>query len=272
MAKKVTTIQTPIDAHETFVSIRKSFSEGADVTEKLKSLYALQQIDSELDKIYQLRGELPAEVAALEDKIAELNGKAANISASVMECEKRIAEYQLQDKICQDQAAKYQAQIDAGVENSREYDSLCKEIENQSLLSQVARKKIGENEEAIESYKQDIEAITAKIAVKKEDLEAKHVELDSIATSTAKQEEKLLAKRKECSEKVDARTMSAYERIRKSVHNHIAVAAVYSVNGRGACGGCHCEIAPQRLIDIAEGKKMVICEYCGRILVSPEED
>lgn len=266
MAKKLTTVQTPIDAHETFVSIRKSFSEG-DVTLKLKSLYDLQQIDSELDKIYQLRGELPAEVEALEAKIAELNGKAANVAESITDAEKRIAEYKIQYRICKDQAEKYQAQMDGGVTNSREYDSLSKEIENQDLLAQVAMKKIGENEEFIEVRKGDLDAIDQKIEVRKADLEAKYVELESISASTAKQEEKLLARRKECADKVDARTMSAYERIRKSVRNHIAVAAVYNGN---ACGGCHSEIAPQKLIDIAAGKKLIICEYCGRILVSPE--
>lgn len=266
MAKKLTTVQVPIDAHETFVSIRKSFSEG-DVTVKLKSLYDLQQIDSELDKIYQLRGELPAEVEALESKIAELNGKAANVAAAITDAEKRISEFKQQYAVCKDQAEKYQAQMDQGVTNSREYDSLSKEIENQDLLAQVALKKIGENEEFIEARKADLDSIDEKIDVRKQDLDAKHVELESIAASTAKQEEKLLARRKECADKVDARTMSAYERIRKSVRNHIAVATIYNQN---ACGGCHSEIAPQRLIDIAAGKKLVICEYCGRILVSPE--
>lgn len=269
MAKKATTVQTPIDAHETFVSIRKSFADGADVTLKLKSLYDLQQIDTELDKIYQLRGELPAEVEALENKVAELNGKAANLAENITACEKRIAEYKQQNTACQDQMAKYQAQMDAGVENSREYDSLSKEIENQDLLSQVALKKIGENEDAIAQYQQDIDALNAKIEVRRDDLKAKHEELEAIATSTAKQEEKLMARRSECADRIDARTMSAYERIRKSVRNHIAVAAVYNGN---ACGGCHAEIAPQRLIDIESGKKLIICEYCGRILVRPEEE
>lgn len=267
MAKKATTVQTPIDAHETFVSIRKSFADGADVALKLKSLYGLQQIDSELDRIYQLRGELPAEVEALEARIAELNGKAANISASVTECQKRISEYRQQYKVCQDQSAKYQAQMDKGVENSREYDSLSKEIENQDLLAQVALKRIGENEDEIAKHQQDLDEISAKIEVRKDDLKAKNEELEAIATSTAQQEEKLLVRRKECADKIDARTMSAYERIRKSVRNHIAVASVYNGN---ACGGCHAEIAPQRLIDIDGGKKLVICEYCGRILVNPE--
>ena len=269
MAKRTTTVTTPIDAHETFVSIRKSFADGADVTLKLKSLYDLQQIDTELDKIYQLRGELPAEVEALENKIAELNGKAAKVSESITDCEKRIGEYKQQYKACQDQSAKYQAQMDKGVENSREYDSLSKEIENQDLLAQVALKRIGENGDAIAQYQEDLAAISEKIAIRREDLKAKHEELEAIAASTAKQEEKLMTKRKECADKIDARTMSAYERIRKSVRNHIAVAAVYNGN---ACGGCHAAIAPQRLIDIAGAKKLIICEYCGRILVNPETE
>lgn len=266
MAKKINNVQVPIDAHETFVSIRKTFSEG-DVTLKLRSLYDLQQIDQELDKIYQLRGELPAEVEALEEKIAELNGKAAGVAGAITDAEKRIAEYRIQYTVSKEQAQKYQAQMDGGVTNSREYDSLSKEIENQDLLAQVAMKKIGENEEYIEARKADLDAIGQKIEVRTADLDAKHAELESIAASTAKQEEKLLARRSECADKVDARTMSAYERIRKSVRNHIAVASVYNEN---ACGGCHSEIAPQKLIDIAAGKKLIICEYCGRILVSPD--
>jgi len=265
MAKKVTNTQAPIDAHETFVSIRKSFSEG-DVAEKLQALCALQQVDSELDKIYQLRGELPAEVEALEAKISELCGKAAHISETITDSEKKIGEYKQQQKACQDMMAKYQAQMDEGVQNSREFDSLSKEIENQDLLAQIALKRIGENEALIEQKKQDLEAVKEKIEIRKEDLKAKNEELQMIAASTEKQEEKLMAKRAQNAEKIDARTMSAYERIRRSVHNHIAVASVYNGN---ACGGCHSEIAPQRLIDIADGKRLIICEYCGRILVNP---
>ena len=265
MAKKITAVkEVPIDAHETFVSIRKTFAGGADVTEKLRSLYTLQQIDSELDKIYQLRGELPAEVAALENELAELGTKAENIKNAIAEGNKKIAELKVQQQQCDDQAAKYQSQIDAGVENNREYDSLCKEVENQRLLAQVAQKRAGEAEEYIAQKQVELEAVEARTLVRNDDLKAKHEELDTIAVSTAKQEEKLLSKRKECSENIDARAMSAYEHIRKSVHNHIAVAAVFN----DACGGCHCAVAPQRLIDIDSGKKLVICEYCGRILVS----
>jgi len=267
MATKATNVKVaPMDAHETFVSIRKTFAEGGSVTEKLKSLYALQAIDSELDGIYQLRGELPAEVEALESKIAELNGKVDNINATIEDCVKKIAEFKIQRQQYTDQAAKYQSQIDGGVTNSREYDSLCKEVEHNELLVQVADKRIGENEELIAQKQQDLEAVNQKIEIRKDDLKAKLEELEVISASTAKDEEKLLASRKACSEKIDARTMSAYERIRKSVKNHIAVAKIY----QDACGGCHCSIAPQKIIDINGGKKLVICEYCGRILVSED--
>jgi len=264
--KKVTQAPVRIDEHETFVSIRKAFTESGDIQEKLKALYDLQQIDSELDGIYQLRGELPVEVEALENKIAELGGKAANIAQEITDCEKKIGELKQQEIVCNDQIEKYKARLE-GVENSREYDSLSKEVENQDLLAQVARKRIGEAEEEIVAKNEDLKIVNDKIAVRKEDLVAKKQELETIAASTAKQEEKLLARRATSAATIDARTMSAYERIRKSVKNHIAVAAVYNEN---ACGGCHSAIAPQRLIDIKGGKKMVICEYCGRILVCPE--
>lgn len=266
MAKKLSNVNVPIDARETFVSIRKTFSEG-DVALKLRSLYNLQQIDTELDKIYQLRGELPVEVEALEGKIAELNGKAANVAEEITRAEKTIQELKQRYTYCKEKAEKYQAQLDGGVSNSREYDSLTKEIEDHDLWAQVAMKEIGKNQETIAACQQQIDEIDKKIEVRREDLKAKNEELEGIASSTAKQEEKLLARRKECADKVDARTMSAYERIRKSVRNHIAVAAVYNGN---ACGGCHSAIAPQKLIDISAGKKLIICEYCGRILVSPD--
>lgn len=276
MAKKATTVQTPGDSRETFVSIRKSFAESGDIKEKLQTLYDLQLIDTELDKIYQLRGELPAEVEALEAKIAELNGKAANVSQEIMDCEKKVAELKQQYAQNQDMKAKYEAQMESGVENSRQFDSLSKEIENQDLLGQVALKRVGETEDVIEGLKQDLEAIAQKIAVRTDDLAAKKEELDTIATSTAKQEEKLMARRQECADKIDARTMSAYERIRKSVRNHIAIAAAYyepNKASEASCGGCYSKIPPQRLIDVQNGKKLIICEYCGRILVdAPKEE
>ena len=267
MAKKTMKIETPIDQRETFVSIQKTFADSdLSVAEKLKTLYALQQADTEIDKILQLRGELPVEVENLENEIAELKAKAARVAEQIEEYNKFIAENKINITECEAQIEKYKSQLD-NISNSREYDSLNKEIENQDLLRQIAEKHIGEAKERILDKKNDLEVIKEKIAVRTDDLAAKKEELETIVESTSKEEEVLRAKRNECAEKIDARTMSAYERIRMSCNNHLAVVTVF--NG-DSCGGCFNTIAPQRRIDIASNKKMIICEHCGRILVNPD--
>ena len=267
MAKKTKKIETPIDQRETFVSIQKSFADSdLSVEEKLKTLYELQQADTEIDKILQLRGELPLEVEALENEIAELKAKTARINEQIDDAGKRVAEYKHNIVECDAQLEKYKAQVD-NVANSREYDSLNKEIENQGLLREIAEKNIYEAKEFVVSRKQDLDAVKEKISVKNEDLKAKKEELATIIESTSKEEEKLRAVRQGCAEKIDPRTMSAYERIRNSCNNHLAVVSVFNGN---ACGGCFNTIPPQRLIDIASNKKMIVCEYCGRILVNPD--
>jgi DNA polymerase III alpha subunit len=166
---------------------------------------------------------------------------------------------------CDAQIEKYQQQLN-DVANSREYDSINKEIENQDLLRQIAQKTIMDTRVAITRKKEDIEVIKDRIAIRNEDLAAKKEELATIVESTAKEEKKLEAVRDECAKKIDARTMSAYDRIRASVHNHLAVVSVY--NG-DSCGGCFNTITPQRLVDIASNSKLIICEHCGRIIVNP---
>ena len=267
MAKKTKKIETPIDKRETFVSIQKSFADSdLSVGEKLKTLYALQQADTAIDKILQLRGELPLEVENLENEIADLKAKAARTSDLIDEYNKFIAENKLSITECEDQIEKYKSQLE-NVANSREYDSLNKEIENQGLLKMIAEKHIGEAKERILEKKTDLEIINEKIAVRTDDLAAKQQELATIVESTAKEEEVLRANREACAAKIDARTMSAYEHIRQSNSNHLAVVSVF--NG-DSCGGCFNTIAPQRLIDIAANRKMIVCEYCGRILVNPD--
>ena len=267
MAKKTKKIETPIDQRETFVSIQKSFADSdLSVEEKLKTLYALQQADTEIDKILQLRGELPLEVEALENEISELKGKSANIAAQIDGQNDKIAESKHNIVECDAQLEKYKAQLD-NVSNSREYDSLNKEIENQELLKAIAQKNIDESKNEIAARKVEMEAVKEKLDVKNEDLKAKNAELSTIVESTAAEEARLREKRALCAEKIDARTMSAYERIRNSCHNHLAVVSVF--NG-DSCGGCFNSIPPQRLIDISTNKKMIICEYCGRILVNPD--
>ena len=267
MAKKTKKFETPIDQRETFVSIQKSFADSdLSVAEKLKTLYVLQQADTEIDKILQLRGELPVEVENLENEIADLNMKVARISEHIEEMTKYIAENKLSITECDAQIEKYKGQLD-NISNSREYDSLNKEIENQGLLRQIAEKHIGEAKERIFDKKNDLEVVKEKINVRSEDLAAKKEELATIVEATSKDEERLRANREACAAKIDARTMSAYDRIRESCNNHLAVVSVF--NG-DSCGGCFNTIAPQRLIDIASNRKMIICEHCGRILVNPD--
>jgi predicted nucleic acid-binding Zn-ribbon protein len=267
MAKKTQKIETPIDQRETFVSIQKSFADSdLTVAEKLKTLYVLQQADTEIDKILQLRGELPMEVEALETELVELNAKAERVSELIEGYTRSIADNKLNITECDDQIEKYKAQLDK-VSNSREFDSLNKEIENVGLLRQIAEKNISEIKERIFDKKNELEVVKEKIAVRNDDLKAKKDELANIVESTAKEEAVLRADRDECAAKIDERTMSAYEHIRESSNNHLAVVSVF--NG-DSCGGCFNAIAPQRLIDIASNRKMIICEYCGRILVNPD--
>ncbi|MBR5013964.1 MAG: hypothetical protein IKY16_05090 [Bacteroidales bacterium] len=267
MAKKTKKIETPIDQRETFVSIQKTFADSdLSVSEKLQTLYALQQADTAIDKILQLRGELPMEVEALEREIEELKAKSVRIAEMIDEFGKFITENKLGITECDAQIEKYRSQLE-NVANSREYDSLNKEIENQGLLRQIAEKHIAEAKERIFDKKNELEVVKEKLAVRAEDLKAKNEELSTIVEATSKEEALLRANREACAAKIDERTMSAYDHIRQSCNNHLAVVSVF--NG-DSCGGCFNTIAPQRLIDIASNKRMIICEYCGRILVNPD--
>ena len=264
MAKKITKIETPIDQRETFVSLQKNFADSnLSVEEKLKVLIELQEADSAIDKIVQLRGELPGEVATLEEEIAALKEKAAQQGALIEAYNRNIAEFKQGIVEDQDAIMRYQKQLE-GIQNSREYDSLSKEIENQQLEQQIKEKKIGELRYQIEEITDSMDALKDRISIRTEDLEAKKQELALIVESTAKEEKVLQERRAKCAEKIEERTMSAYERIRASVNNHLAVVRVFNGN---ACGGCFNTITPQRLVEIASQKKLVICEHCGRILI-----
>ena len=223
MAKKTKKFETPIDNRETFVSIQKSFADSdLSVSEKLQTLYALQQADTAIDKILQLRGELPMEVEQLETEIAELKAKATRLAEMIEEFNAFINANKINMAECDDQIAKYKAQIE-NVANSREYDSLNKEIENQGLLRQIAEKHIGEAKERIYDKKNELEVVNEKIEVRTEDLKAKQEELANIVESTSKEEELLRANRDACAAKIDERTMSAYDHILQSCNNHLAV-------------------------------------------------
>ena len=263
-AKKV---EAPIDNRETFVSLQKSFADSdMPVEEKLKTLYQLQAADSEIDKIIQLRGELPAEVAALEEEISTLKERSAALSALVDQLNRNIADAKLSISEHESIIEKYQRQLET-ITNSREYDSLNKEIENQELLRQIEEKTIGDTRFEIGNKKAEQDEIKDRLAIRMEDLKAKKEELENIVEETAKEEAVLRARREECAAKIDARTMSAYERIRESVHDHLAVVGIY--NG-DSCGGCFNTITPQRRVEIASNRKLIICEHCGRIIINPD--
>lgn len=270
MAEKNSTkkVQTPIDERETFVSLQKNFAEsGLSVEEKLQVLYELQLTDNEIEQIKQLRGELPEEVAALQAEVENYTAKIAHLDELIEEFTNSIALKKDEIVELDAESVKYQQQLE-NISNSREYDSIRKELENTDLLRQIAEKNIGEARIAIAEKKEVIAEISERIAIREQDLAAKQAELDGIVESTATQEEALLARRNALVEKIDdARTISAYDRIRNSTKNHLAVVGVYN---QDSCGGCFNTITPQRLVDIATGKKLVICEHCGRILVSTD--
>lgn len=267
MTKKIKQVETPIDQRETFVSLQKTFGDSdLSISEKLKVLYDLQEADVAIDKILQLRGELPEEVAALESEIAGYEAKVEatrdmveKMTASIAASKQNIADLDVE-------IMRYQKQLE-NIANSREYDSINKEIENQGYLRQISEKNINETRAAIAEKNEDIEELLKRIEFRTEDLKVKKEELENIVEATSADEKTLNAKREECASKIDARTMSAYDRIRNSVHNRLAVVSVY--NG-DSCGGCFNTITPQRILEIASNKKLIICEHCGRIIVNPD--
>ena len=261
--KKTTKAPTPVDERETFVSLQKNFADSEQSTqEKLKVLFELQAADIAIDDLIHLRGELPAEVAILEEELSGLKAKSERIGQMIEGYNQTIEAANKQ----------YRAQLE-NISNSREFDSINKELENQGLLRAIAEKNIGEARQAIEDRKIDRERLADRILIREEDLKAKQEELATIVESTAKEEKALRAKRDACAAKIDERTLSAYERIRANAHNHLAV-VTFAKNSQGeysdACGGCFHIITPQRKIDISTGKKLVICEHCGRIIVNPD--
>ena len=235
------------------------------VEEKLRNLYKLQLIDSEIDRIKIMRGELPLEV---RDSEAELDGLATRINkldADLAQLSKMISDEK--NAIIDSNALikKYTEQQN-NVRNNREYDSLSKEIEFQTLCVTGSEKKISEYEKEIELKTEKINTAKEYFDEKKKDLDIKKAELDDIIEETRKDEENLLAQREEYLQKTEARLVYAYNRIRNNVRNKLAVVTVE----RDACGGCFNKIPPQRQLEIKTNKKIIPCEYCGRILVDSE--
>lgn len=238
-----------------------------DVTieEKLRALLKLQLADSEIDKIRILRGELPLEVQDLEDEIEGLDTRIKNYFTDIEEFESGLSENKQKIKECEEKIKKYSDQ-QKNVRNNREYDSLSKEIEFQTLEIELCKKHITEFETLIADKNVMIETAKKEYEERLGDLKHKKQELDEIITENQKEEEDLLQESARISKDIEKRLLSAYRRIRKNARNGLAVVSIE----RNACGGCFNKIPPQRQLDIRTRKKIIVCEYCGRILVDQD--
>lgn len=235
------------------------------VEQKLKALYQLQTMLSEIDKIKTLRGELPLEVQDLEDEIEGLTHRMGKYEEEINALKTDIDAKK--GKIAEAQAAveRYKEQLN-DVKNNREYDMLSKEIEFQSLEIELQNKRIGEAQRSIEAKKVDIDACNGTLQERRADLEVKKSELDEIISETKTEEEKLREKAKGLEMTIEPRLLTAFKRIRKNSRNGLGIVYVE----RDACGGCFNKIPPQRQLDIRMRKKIIVCEYCGRIMIDPD--
>ena len=232
------------------------------VEDKLRALHQLQVIDSEIDTIRTVRGELPLEVQDLEDVVLGLETRISKINQDIAEREEFISARKIAIDESKALIKKYTKQLDS-IKNNREYDSLNKEIEFQNLEVELAEKKIRDAQVKIEFHNESKSATQETINERNEILDEKRKELDTIVSSTEKEEKSLLKKSAEAEKVVDERLLSAYKRIRGAARNGLAVVSVE----RNACGGCFSKIPPQRQLDVKAHKKIIVCEHCGRILV-----
>jgi predicted nucleic acid-binding Zn-ribbon protein len=229
---------------------------------KLKLLYQLQQTDSKVDAIKLLRGELPLEVQDLEDHLQGLKTRVANFQAEIKDIEGLIANKKVEMEAARALIKKYEAQ-QSNVKNNREYDSITKEIEFQNLEVELAEKRIKEFTVQMKERKQQLEEAKELMAERTQDLANKKKELEDIVSETSKEEKDLIKASETIQVQIDERMVKAYQRVRSNARNGLAVVTVR----RDACGGCFNKIPPQRQLDIALSKKIIVCEYCGRILV-----
>ncbi|SOD20230.1 zinc ribbon domain-containing protein [Pedobacter xixiisoli] len=232
------------------------------VEQKLKALYELQNLHTKIDKIRQIRGELPIEVADLEDEVAGLETRIQKIKAELDDTEDAIVNRKNMIKEAQTLIKKYDAQL-KDVKNNREYDALTKEVEIQNLDIQVSEKKIKEFGFEINNKTEIFEKAQANLDLRKGDLDAKKAELETITGETEKEEQALVKKAEKAEENIEERLMFAYNRLRKNAINGLAVVTI----DRDSCSGCFNKIPPQRQLDIRQRKKVIVCEHCGRILV-----
>ena len=235
------------------------------VEEKLKTLYQLQTALSSIDEKRALRGELPLEVQDLEDEIEGLTTRVEKIQNDINEFERAIVQKKGEIADAEQSVNRYKEQLNE-VKNNREYDTLSKEIEFQTLEIELCNKKIREATARIAEKKEELVANQEVIKEREGDLEMKKGELDEIMEETRAEEDKLKEKVKDLESKIETRLLTSFKRIRKNARNGLGIVYVQ----RDACGGCFNKIPPQRQLDIKMHKKIIVCEYCGRIMIDPE--
>ena len=235
------------------------------VEEKLKALYQLQTTLSSIDEKRALRGELPLEVQDLEDEIEGLTTRVEKIEGEIKDFKTAITQKNGEIANAEASVERYKTQLN-DVKNNREYDTLSKEIEFQELEIQLCQKKIREANVRIEERKADLAQAQEIIADRRQALDEKKNELDEIMDETRAEEDRLKDKARELEQKIESRLLTSFKRIRKNARNGLGIVYVQ----RDACGGCFNKIPPQRQLDIKMHKKIIVCEYCGRILIDPE--
>ena len=235
------------------------------VEEKLKTLFQLQTALSAIDEKKALRGELPLEVEDLEAEIEGLNTRVERIQNEIDEFERAISQKKGEIIDAQNNVERYKQQLN-DVRNNREYDTLSKEIEYQSLEIELCNKKINEAQRRIAEKQDELQANQSVMDEKQADLDLKRSELDEIMEETRAEEDRLKEKVHEYEAKIESRLLTSFKRIRKNARNGLGIVYVQ----RDACGGCFNKIPPQRQLDIKMHKKVIVCEYCGRILIDPE--
>ena len=243
----------------------KKDSSEMSVEEKLKTLYQLQVTLSAIDEKRALRGELPLEVQDLEDEIAGLNTRKEKIQSEIADFQNAVAQKRNEIESAQQSVDRYKQQLDT-VRNNREYDTLTKEIEFQSLEIELCQKKIKEANTKVAERQEDLKKVDDTINERQADLDHKRGELDEIMKETRDAEAELKEKAKALEANIEPRLLQSFKRIRKSARNGLGIVYVQ----RDACGGCFNKIPPQRQLDIKMHKKIIVCEYCGRILIDPE--
>jgi predicted nucleic acid-binding Zn-ribbon protein len=235
------------------------------VEEKLRALYELQKIDSQLDEIRILKGELPMEVRDLEDDIAGTQTRMKKLEAEIKELDLQISRHKVNIKDSENLIARY-IQQQNNVKNNREFEALGREIENQKLEIQLSQKKMLDIQRTIKAREEAVEQNKELIEGKNRELELKNQELKDIIEKTEKQEAELQKKSERAAKHIEERLLVGYQKIRGAYRNGLAVACIE----RNACGGCFNQIPPQRQLEIRQRKKVIVCEHCGRVLVDDE--